>query len=213
MIKLRSLSGSAPELQHSRLLGAMQKTFEYMLEHGQIGLTKSKAFNRKFVHWAAENYEWPEYSASKLFRLNKVLNEEDMLPVMVIHDLMILAKLGRQYKGTFRLTAKAKELADDPGALFALLADTYLFQYDHARTSRFEETAPGNWDVFLNVINVEAEGGVTEADLVKTFYGFEREPAGFDRDYHMHTSFLFTHVLRPLNWIGFLEERGMARGC
>ena len=206
MIVLRDLSSTSPELKCSRLLTALQKTFGYITMHGEIGLTNSKAFNRKFAHWAAEHYEWPEYSTAELLKINKVLDEVDVLPVMVVHDLMMLARLGRQYKGAFRLTTKANSLADNPGALFAMLVDTYLFQYNHARTTRFEETAPGNWEIFLNIINVEAEGGVSEAELVKTFYGLDQEHKGFDREYHMHKSFLFSHVLRPLSWIGFLTE-------
>jgi len=206
MIEIYEPVGTAPELRHSRLLSAMQTTIDYINEHGEIGLTQTKAFNHKFTLWAAENFDWPEYSAVELLKLNKVLNEDDVLPVLVVHDLLILMKLGRHYKGAFKLTEKAKTLENTPGALFVSLAETYLFEYNHGRTSRFNETAPGNWDIFLNIINVESEGGVSEAALVKIFYGLEKNPDSFDRDYHMHKSFLFTHVLRPLTWIGFLAE-------
>ena len=42
MIVFRDLSSTSPELECSRLLTALQKTFEYITEHGEIGLTKSK---------------------------------------------------------------------------------------------------------------------------------------------------------------------------
>jgi len=206
MIDIQNIDGNPDLLAHSRLLFAMQRTFQHIGEHDGIGLTKSKAFNRKFTHWAAEHYDWPEYELSKLLRINKVLNEEDVPPVMVIHDLMVLAKLGRPYKGTFRMTVKAKALTNNPGKLFAELAQIFLFQYDHGQMSRFGDVAPGNWDVFLNVINVEAESGVAESDLVKTFYGVEDTVGTFDREYHWYKSSLFITVLRPLCWIGFLEE-------
>ena len=96
MIDIQNIDDKAELLAHSRLLFAMQRTFQYIEEHYGIGLTRSKAFNRKFTHWAAGHYDWPEYALAKLLRVNKVLNEEDVPPVMVVHDLMVLAKLGRE---------------------------------------------------------------------------------------------------------------------
>ena len=117
---------------------------------------------------------------------------------VIVHDLMIVMKLGRHVKGKFQVLKKAKALASNRGAFFANLAETYLFRYNHARTARSEFTAPGNWDIFLNIINVEAEQGLTEPHLIKTLYGLERQGV-YDREYYDHAGFLFTHVLRPLS--------------
>lgn len=205
-IKLNSLSDDDPLLDHSKLLCALERTIQYANANNGIGLTKSKAFNKKFAHWAAENFGWPEYSADELLSIQKVLNEEDVPPVMVVHDLMQIMKFGRHVKGNYQLSKKANLLAAHRGKLFALLADTYLFQYNHMRMSRFDFVAMGNWDIFLNIINVEAEQGLTEAHLVKTLYGLEQRPNHFDRECHAHASFLYSHVLRPLCWMGFLDE-------
>ena len=40
--------------------------------------------------------------------------------------------------------------------------------------------------------------GVTEADLVRIFYGLAKRTEVFDREYHAYAGFLFTQVLRPL---------------
>ncbi|WP_417264603.1 hypothetical protein [Celeribacter sp.] len=205
MIKLRPIADSDPVLDQSRLLQAMELAFTYSDTHDGIGLTQSKAFNRKFAHWMAEYSPWPDYKAEELLRLNKVLNEWDVAPAMVVHDLMTVMKLGRHVKGKFQVSKKASALAAKRGAFFAHLAETFLFRYNHARTARFEFTAPGNWDIFLNIINVEAEQGLTEPHLVKTLYGLERQGV-YDREYYDYAGFVFTHVLRPLNWIGFLAE-------
>lgn len=206
MITLRPLADDDPVLDQSRLLQAMELAVDYAQQNGGIGLTQTKAFNRAFAHWMAEHSPWPEYRSEELLRLNKVLNEEDVPPAMVVHDLMIGARLGRHVTGTFQLSKTAHKLAARRGAFFARIAETYLFDYNHARTARSEFTAPGNWDIFLNVINVDAEDGLTEAHLVKTLYGLETREGIYDRDYNDHAGFLFTHVLRPLTWIGFLAE-------
>lgn len=204
MYRIRRIDGSDPLLQTSRLLVATQRTITYLDEHGSIGLTQSKAFNRKFTTWAAENFNWPAYSKDRLLRIQKVLNEDDVPPVMVIHDLLMLTKMGRHHRGGFRLTRMGKEAAADSGALFELIADTYLFRYNHGRLSRFDFEAPGNWDALLNVLNVEARDGVSVDSLVEVFYGLKKQSGGVDSAFWQHSSFLFSHVLRPLTWIGFL---------
>ena len=86
------------------------------------------------------------------------------------------------------------------------LVEHFLFRYNHDRFGRSDFTAPGNWDIFLNIINVEAQQGLTEAHLVKTLYGLDDPKNPFDRDYSNHRWFLVSNVLRPLMWVGFLEE-------
>jgi hypothetical protein len=195
----------------ARLFGALLKTLDYAVANDGIGLTASKAFNRKFATWAAETLDWPEYAAAELNRVNKLLNEEDVLPVVVIHDLMAILKRGRHVKGRFRLSTKALALRDGPAALFALVARTYLFVYNHARIARGDQPSLDGWDLFLNVINVEAEVGVTEEALMRVFYGVTPRRDVYDRDYHDLAGALFVQVLRPLHWLGLLDETKVSR--
>lgn len=187
-----------------------------MLSHGiaedGLGLTKTKAFKRAIVAWATETLDWPGYRAEELRRISKVLNEDDVLPVLALHDLLIVLKLGRHRKDRLLITKHGRMLAEHPGALFTELTGTWLFRYNHARLSRFDETAPGNWDVFLNVINVEAEGAVSASALTQIFYGQPDRSLEFDRAHAGYGSALFTHVLRPLSWLGLLEETGDTPG-
>jgi hypothetical protein len=78
MIKLNTHIDDDPALDQSRLLYALRQTIRYTEERGGIGLNKSKAFNRKFAHWAADNFDWPEYSTDRLLSIQKVLNEWDV---------------------------------------------------------------------------------------------------------------------------------------
>jgi hypothetical protein len=68
-------------LKQSPLVRGMILALHYADENGGIGLTKSDAMNRKFVHWAAEHFEWPSYTAAELFEMSKVLNEDNMRPL------------------------------------------------------------------------------------------------------------------------------------
>lgn len=71
-----------------------------------------------------------------------------------------------------------------------------------ANLDRFDEGIPHSWDVFLNVLNVEAHDGTTRQHLTKMFYGYEEQPEGIDREY-----FVIFDVLEHTR----LDALGLAR--
>ncbi|SLN51443.1 hypothetical protein PSA7680_02668 [Pseudoruegeria aquimaris] len=210
MVAFREIDDADPALAHSPLVRGIEKTFVWIGEHGGIPLTPSKAFKRVFVHWAAAEFDWPGHTEADLFAVNKVLNEGDFPPLEILHDLMITMKLGRHYKGAFRLTKAGQVLVGHPGRIFGTVVPFFLFRINHASLSRFED-APilGNWDVFLNVLNVETEGGATGGHLRRVLFG---EPdAGSQPRYDEVMGQFYIQVLRPLCWAGLLQqERGAA---
>lgn len=139
MITFRPLSDDHPDLAHSPLLRAALLTLQYTQEHGAIGLTQTKAYKRVFVHWAVEHFDWTRSSAEEIFCYNKVVNEYEFPPLEVVHYLLITLRLGRHFKGEFRLTKRGAELAQAPGKLFAELVHFFVLQLDHASYARFEE--------------------------------------------------------------------------
>ena len=202
-LAFKPLSDDDPLLLTSPLIHGVLKTAEYIEAQGGIGLTKSGAFNRKFVHWAATAFDWPGYSEEELFSINKVLNEWDFPPASDIHALLQEFQLARPYKGQFILTKAGKDLVAHPGRLFSELVPNYLFCLDHGAHLRAEEEMLGNWDIFLNVINVEANHGTSRSALRKALYG-DPEPSAYGFDPIAST--LYITVLRPLCWVGLLQE-------
>ena len=202
------LPDTHPALKHALLVRAIEKSFAYIAENGPIGLTPSGAFKRVFVQWAAEAFDWPGHRPIDLYAANKVLNEWDFFPLVELHDLMLALKIGRHFKGTFRLTPFGRTFVGHPGRLFGLVAPFYLFRLDHGRHSRLkEDRLIGNWDIFLNVINVEAEGGISQGRLREVLYGLPDPGVGYDR----LAGTLYSEVLRPLCWLGLLEIVGEQR--
>lgn len=186
------------------MLRAVCLTLNYIAEHGPIGLTATGALKRYFVTWAAAAFAWPFYTTEDLYAVNKVLNECDFMPLATMHDLLLSAKLARHRKGALHMTRLAGTLRGDPAALWDLLARQFLFATDHAGYTRFDDRPMGNWDVFLNVINVEAQQGLSEDRLCQVLYG-PSETDGRHDDIRLKAA-LFIHVLRPLCWMGLLEE-------
>lgn len=204
----RELSDAHPALVHSPMVRGLTDTFSYFAETGPIGLTPSGAFKRVFVQWAAEAFDWPGYRPADLYAVNKVLNEWDFFPLAELHEIMLALKVGRHFKGDFRLTPFGKTFVGQPGRLFGLVAPFYLFRVDHARHSRLnEERLLGSWEIFLNVINVEAEGGTIAERLREALYG---PPAAGPR-YDPIAGQLYVEVLRPLCWLGLLQVVGEER--
>lgn len=203
MIEFRKLADDHPDLGQSPLLRGALLTLQFAREHGSIGLTKTKAFKRVFVHWAVEHFDWPGKSAEEMFRYQKVINEHEFPPLELLHFLLISLRLGRHYKGEFRVTARGAELADSPGRLFAELIPHFVLQIDHASYARFDDRPVGSWDIWMNVINIEADHGTTEAGLFENFYG---EPHDWHTAGWREMGAFSSCVLRPLAWAGLISE-------
>jgi hypothetical protein len=186
---------------HSPLVRGLVLSMSYADAHGAIGLTQSGAMNRKFVHWAADRFDWPGHSRDELFAMNKVLNEIDMPPLWPVHDLLLHLKLMRRYKGTLRLTKRGRALMERPGALFDLAAPLYLYRYVHDDRAQERGGVLGNWRVFLNVINIEARTGCTTAHLMKALYGWAEDDR-YAPEYQEIRFSLKSCVIRPLCWLG-----------
>lgn len=203
MIEFRALADDHPDLAHSPLLRAALLTLQYAREHGSIGLTQTKAFKRVFVHWAVEHFDWPGQSAQEIFQVSKVVNEYDFAPLDVLHYLLITLRLGRHFKGEFRLTKRGAELAQAPGRLFLELIPFYVFQLDHAGHAGFEQRLMGNWDVWMNVLNAEADHGADERAIFGAFYG---KAHGFPHEGWRKVHAFSAGVMRPLDWAGLLAR-------
>ena len=210
MIPFKPISDDNPALEHSPMLRAALLTFGYIEANGPIELTPSKALKRYFVEWAAEAFAWPYFQPDDLYAVNKVLNEHDFPPLVVLHDVMISTKLARHYRGTLQLTKLGRELSQKPGELWAFMAQHLLFRHDHSQYTRFDERPMGNWDIFLNVINVEVHEGASEGRLCSVLYGGEEE--SFRRHSYMVAFAFYAHVLRPLCWTGLLAEHRTGNG-
>lgn len=208
LIDIQPIQSNHSALNNSKLLDAICKTIDFAKLNNGIGLTKANAFNREFAYWAADNFDWPEYKSQKLLRVQKTLNEVDVPPAMVVHQIMMQMRLGRYVKGRFQLNKKALNISEDKGLFFNNLTELYLFQFDHKEMQRWPYTAMGNWDIFLNVISVEAKTGVTEAKLLDVLYGFDVHDFRIE-GYLQHASFVLWSILKPLSWLGFLNENDL----
>lgn len=210
MIDLLPVDDGDPALALSPMLKGALLTLEYIETNGPISLTPSKALKRYFVEWAAKAFAWPGYTAEDLYYLNKVLNESDFVPLIMLHDLLLSLKLARHHKGALHITKIGRQLRAHPGALWAHLAERILRSFDATPYCRFEVPFVGNWDIFLNVINVEGHMGCTDDDLCDVLFGSRRAEHGLEHA-KLRSAF-YVHCLRSLVWLGLLHETMIGKG-
>jgi hypothetical protein len=202
MIGFHQLSNDDPVLTHSPLLRAALLTLQYVQDYGPIGLTKTGAFKRIFIHWAAEHFDWPGFSRNEFFEVNTVFNEYDFPLLKLLHFTLLQMKLARHFKGEFQVTKRGARLLKSPASLFIEIIPFFLFEIDHVAYSRFRNGPVGSWNVWLNMLNVEVEDGANTHQLYGVFYGLVQDNSSGLRNLNA-----FHHcVLEPLYWSGLLFE-------
>lgn len=127
------------------MLRAFQTVADYQVEHGEIGLTKSGAWNRHFIDWVVRRMDFPNWTAEKLYSVNKVLDEYDVPPLEYLRVLLTVLRLGRKMGAGWRLTKLGMALVADPEAAYAVVAPTFLFRFDHSEGRRSGEAPAGDW--------------------------------------------------------------------
>lgn len=111
----------------SPLLRGMVLALQFAESRGGIGLTASGAFNRKFVHWAAVQFQWPGFTAERLFKENERLSETDFLPLSTLRNLALRMKFLRISKSSLVASDRGLALVRNPASAFGSVASEYLF--------------------------------------------------------------------------------------
>ena len=93
------------------------------IEHGGLPLTATGNLSRAVVTEMRKLIEWPGYDQADAFRLHKVINEPDFLPLHFIRILTHAAKLVRTYRGKLVATPLGRKIlrGEQYGPLQALL--------------------------------------------------------------------------------------------
>ena len=187
------------------MLRAFLTVAAYQVEHGEIGLTKSGSWNRRCIDWVVRRMDFPNWTAEKLYSVNKVLDEYDVPPLVYLRVLLTFLRLGRKMGAGWRLTKPGMALAGDPEAAYATIAPAFLFRFDHSEGRRSGEAPDGDWELWLHAINGMPQDGFTLPDLADLLFGSSsgggwRSPAGG----------LFSAVAMPLEWVGLLTRTGKA---
>lgn len=200
-VRFRPHAGADLVQASAPMLRAFQTVAAYQVEHGEIGLTKSGAWNRHCIDWVVRRMDFPNWTADKLYSVSKVLNEYDVPPLEYLRVLLTSLRFGRKMGAGWRLTKPGMALIGEPEEAYATIAPAFLFRFDHSEGRRTGEAPAGDWHLWLYAINRMPPDGFTLPELANLLYGPSvgggwRGPAGG----------LFSAVAMPLEWVGLLTR-------
>ena len=99
---------SADEIAGSAVARNTLILLRQAIERGGLPLTATGNLSRAVVAEMRELIEWPGYDQADAFRLHKVINEPDFLPLHIVRMLAEAAKLVRTQRGKLVATPLGK---------------------------------------------------------------------------------------------------------
>ncbi|WP_353257896.1 hypothetical protein [Hyphomonas sp.] len=197
----RSIPPDAPYLALARLPHCAELLLAEAEAAGGLALTPGGALKRVHVNWAAEAFAWPGHTAQELYRMNKVLNEEDVFPLWVLHRVLLHTKHARHHAKMFRPTKAGRGLIGATHLAFNEIVPRFLLEVDHAAMGRGRSAIPGRVADYLDALNLAARDWIGIDLLTERILGPAPEQV-WDR----RPSSLYVGVLQPLVWCGLLLE-------
>jgi hypothetical protein len=174
-----------------------------------LKLTATGNLSRTVVAEMVDLFEWPNFDRAEAFRLHKVVNEPDFLPLFFVRHVAQLATLVRLHRGRLRTTDLGKDLLtqDQQPALQAIL---FHVTFWHADLGYLGRGMHGSWPqpdigILLWSLSVAAMDWQTPEKLTRlcTIPMSEVLQETWDTgSYAMEA-----RILRPLLWFGVLEHR------
>lgn len=204
---MHKLDDHDPALRDARLALAIDHVLSYAHVHGSIGLTETHNFNRQFVNWAIDMFDWPDFRRRDLEQHCKVFNQCDLPPLDVIHELLFHLKILRRQKNQAFLTPLGRELVGRTARIFTFVTPVFLFEYDH-RSGRGHERNLSQWDLYLGILDEYGDQPISAMRVAEVLFG---EPNSeflptFDQIDVLH------QILKPLTWTGLLKTGAATKG-
>jgi hypothetical protein len=179
------------------------------IERGGLPLTATGNLSRAVVAEMCKLIEWPGYDQADAFRLHKVINEPDFLPLHIVRLLAEAAKLVRIHRGKLVATPLGKSMLSDArrGCLPAIL---FHLAFWHTDLGYFGRGLLGSWPqsdagVVLWSLSICADDWQTSEKLTRLCT--IPEPAMLSGTWDRTPYAMEARILRPLLWFGLLEHR------
>jgi hypothetical protein len=179
------------------------------IERGGLPLTATGNLSRGVVAEMRELIEWPGYDQADAFRLHKVINEPDFLPLHIVRLLAEAAKLVRTLRGKLVATPLGKSMLSDDrrGSLPAILFHLALWHMD---LGYFGRGLLGSWpqtDIGIVLWSLSVCAGDWQSREKLTRLCTIPEPAMFSGTWDRTPYAMEVRILRPLLWFGLLDHR------
>ncbi|MGC1743276.1 MAG: hypothetical protein WA754_12035 [Pseudolabrys sp.] len=154
--------------------------------------------------------EWPGYDQTDAFRLHKVINEPDFLPLHIVRLLAEAAQLVRTQRGKLVATPLGKSMLSEArqGSLQAILFHLAFWPMD---LGYFGRSLLGSWpqaDIGIVLWSLSVSAGDWQTSEKLTRLCTIPELAILSGTWDRSAYAMEARILRPLLWFGLLEYRG-----
>jgi hypothetical protein len=181
------------------------------IERGGMPLTATGNLSRAVVAEMCKLIEWPCYDQAVAFRLHKVINEPDFLPLHIVRMLAEAANLVRIHRGKLVATPLGKSMLSDARRGGCLPAILFHLAFWHMDLGYFGRGLFGSWPqsdagIVLWSLSICADDWQSSEKLTRLCT--IPEPAMFSGTWDRTPYAMEARILRPLLWFGLLEHRG-----
>jgi hypothetical protein len=178
-------------------------------ERDGLPLTATGNLSRAVVAEMCKLIQWPDYDQADAFRLHKVINEPDFLPLHVVRQLAQAATFVRAQRGKLVATPLGKSMLSNAGQR-SLLAILFHIAFWHSDLGYFGRGLLGSWPqadagIVLWSLSVCANDWQTSEQLTRLCT--IPEPAMFSGTWDRTPYAMESRILRPLLWFGLLACR------
>ena len=179
------------------------------IERGGLPLTATGNLSRAVVGEMSKLIEWPGYDQADAFRLHKVINEPDFLPLHIVRLLAEAAQLVRTQRGKLVATPLGRTMVGD-GPQGSLPAILFHLAFWHMDLGFFGRGLLGSWPqadigIVLWSLSVSADDWQPSEKLTRLCT--IPEPAMFSGTWDRTSYAMEARILRPLLWFGLLDHR------
>ena len=179
------------------------------IERVGLPLTATGNLSRAAVAEMCKLIEWPDYDQADAFRLDKVINEPDFLPLHVVRQLVQAASLVRAQHGKLVATPLGESLLSEArqGSLLAIL---FHLAFWHMDLGYFGRGLLGSWpqkDAGVVLWSLSACANEWQSAEKLTRLCTIPEPAMLSGAWDKSRYAMEARILRPLLWFGLLEQR------
>jgi hypothetical protein len=174
-----------------------------------LKMTATGNLSRGVVAEMCDLFTWPGFDKTEAFRLHKVINEPDFLPLFFVRHVAEAGKLVRRDKGHLKVTPAGRKLLKEPHqkALQAVLFHLALWRLDLGYLGRgLHHGWPQHdigivlWSLSIAANDWQPPERLTRMCTIPINGVLE---SSWDTGSHA----MEATVLRPLRWFGLLDSR------
>ena len=195
------------EFQISAITKNTLTFLEVASETSGLKLTATGNLSRAVVAEMCEIFDWPDFNKDDQFRLNKVINEPDFLPLFFMRHIAQFAKLVHRRKGYMKLTTAGRSTLEHQEALQAVLFHTAFWNMDLGDLGRGLHSGwpQGDIGIVLWSLSVAANDWQTRENLTRLCA--VPNNGVLNSTWDTGSMAMEANILRPLLWFGMLEHK------